>query len=137
MMQPNPQSITFQNVAGDWRSSPRILVTSSDQLESLLGSLSKSEPGIVNLESSTKDLLQLGIGGQFASAQFTTHDAKPRYLCAKAKTIRTANEVEFLCGGTPTPISPQLCISFEEAVSIADYFLKSGDRHPDFEWVEV
>lgn len=133
----NRPFVTSVNVAGDWTNSPRVPITSIEQLKALLGALLNHEPGIVNLESSTEDLLQLGIGGPFASAQFTTHDDKPRYLCAKTKTVRASSDVEFLCGGTPTPIPPELCLSFEEAVKIAEYFFKTGGRDSDFEWAEV
>ena len=61
----NRPSVTFLDVAGDWKSSPHIAVASIEHLKTLLGGLLKHEPGIVNLESSTKDLLQLGIGGPF------------------------------------------------------------------------
>jgi hypothetical protein len=133
----NRPSITFLNVAVDWKSNPSIPVVSIEHLRALLSSLSEKEPGIVNLESSTKDLLQLGIGGQFACALFTTHEDKPRYLSATTKTVRAKDDVEFLCGGTPTPIAPELCLSFEEAVKIAEYFFATGNRDPDIEWIEV
>src|SRR5215475_8962001 len=113
--------MTFLNIAGDWRSSTPVTVTSVEQLRNLLTPLSDKVPGIVNLEIKSKGLLQLGLGGSFACAQFTTIDVKPRYLSAKASEIRAKADVDFLCGGTPTPISPELCIQFDEAIKIAEY----------------
>ena len=135
-MQTNRQSFTFLNIAADWKTNPRILVVSSEQLRTLLSPLSKREPGFVELESPTSGLLQLGIG-KFACAQLTTRDDKPRYLAAKARTIRATSDVEFMCGGTPTPIAPELCLSPEEVISIAEHFFRTGDRDPSFEWVEI
>ena len=136
-MQTNHQNITLLNVSRDWKANPRISVTSVGQLRKLLMDLSTKEPGTVNLESTAGDLLQLGIGGKFAFAQFTTNEDKPRYLCAKPEMIRAMEDVEFLCGDTPTPISPGLCISFEDALKIAEYFFEKGGRDSSFEWVEV
>jgi len=136
MMQEDSPKLTFLNVAGDWKSSPHTPIISIEQLRDLLADLSKGKPGIVNLESKV-GLLQLGLGGQFACAQFTTRDDKPRYLSAKAKAFRATTDVEFLCGNTPTPIAPELCVSFGDALKIAEYFFTTGGRSPDFEWVEV
>jgi Immunity protein Imm1 len=136
MMQEDDTKLTFLNVAGDWKSSPHMSIISIKQLRNLLASLSIGEPGIVNLESKT-GLLQLGLGGPFACAQFTTRDEKPHYLSAKAKAIRATAHVEFLCGNTPTPIAPELCVSFADALKIAEYFFTTGSRSPDFEWVEI
>jgi len=137
MMQINRPTITFQNIAGDWKSSPRIPIISEEQLKTLMAGLSEGEPGIVEFESSENDRLQLGIGGPFVCAQFTTNECLSRYLCAKAKTVRATKDVEFLCGGTPTPIAPELCLSFEVAFKIADYFIRTGNRDPSVDWVEV
>lgn len=127
--------MTFQNIAVDWKSNPRISVVSIEQLRTLLAERSDKEPGIVSLESPASGLLQLGIGGPFAFAQLTTRDEK--YSSAKARKVRATSDVEFLCGGTPTPISPELCLSFEEVVQIAEYFFQTGERDPSFEWVEI
>lgn len=121
-MQANNPNMTFLNVGEDWKTSPRIPVVSAEQLRVLLIHLAGQEPGFVELESSTSGILQLGIGGQFACAQFTTRDDKPRCLAAKTRTVGATSDVEFLCGGTPTPIAPELCLTFEEAVSIAEQF---------------
>jgi hypothetical protein len=134
-MQTTRPSITFLNVAENWKSNPRIPIISIDQLRTLLIDLSGGEPGIVNLESTSSGMLQLGVGGPFACALFTTNEDKPHYLCAKSKIIRAVSYVEFLCGGTPTPISPEFCLSFDEAITIAEYFFKKEDRDPTFEWI--
>lgn len=136
-MQANHQNITFLNIAAHWKANPRIPVVSVDQLRTLLVSLSEQEPGFVELESATSGLLQLGIGGRFACAQFTTRDEKPRYLSAKPRIIHATNDVEFSCGGTPTPIPSELCLSFEEVIKIAEHFFETGNRDPNVEWVEI
>jgi hypothetical protein len=136
-MQTNHQNITFLNIAVDWKTNPRISVVSVEQLRSLLASLSSKESGFVELESSKKDRLQLGVGGKFACAQFTTHNDKPRYLSAKPQTVHATSDIEFLCGGTPTPIPPEMILLFDEAVRIAEYFFLTGERDPNIEWMEA
>ena len=129
--------MTFLNISTNWKTNPRISLVSVEQLRTMLIPLSEREPGFVELESPTTGLLQLGIGGKFACAQLTTHDDKPRYLAAKARTPRANSDVEFMCGGTPTPIAPELCLSPMEIISIAEHFFRTGDRDPNFEWVEI
>ena len=137
MMQPNHPNIIFSNIAANWKANPRISVVSIEHLRTLLIPLSEQEPGFVELESATSNLLQLGIGGRFACAQLTTCDDKPQYLSAQPRIVRATTDVEFLCGGTLTPIPPELCLSFQEAVKISEYFFETGNPDPDFEWVHV
>ena len=135
-MQKSHQNITFLNIAVNWKANPRIAVASVEQLRTLLAPLSGQEPGFIELDAAS-GLLQLGVGGPFACAQFTTRDNEPRYLSARPRTVRAAGDIEFLCGGTPTPIPRELCLSFKEAVEIAEYFFETGARNPEFQWAEV
>lgn len=135
-MQPNVQNTTFLNIAQNWEANPRIPVVSVGQLRDLITPLSAREPGFIELDSAS-GLLQLGLGGEFACAHFTTREHKPRYLAAQAKIVRATKDVEFLCGGTPTPIAPQLCLTFEDAVRIAEHFFRTQHRDPHFEWIEI
>ena len=136
-MQSNHQSMTLLDVSDDWESSPRVPIMSVEQLRDELIIYSKKRPGFLNLEFPSGNLLQLGLGGEFACAQFTRHDNMPPYLCAKAKSVRTTQDVEFLLGLTPTPVEPEKCLSFGEALKIAEYFFETGERDPTVEWVEV
>jgi Immunity protein Imm1 len=136
-MQPNHQNITFFDMATSGESSAHTPVASAEELRAKLIHLSKQEPRFVELRSAAGNRLQLGIGGQFACAQFLKQDNLPPYLCAKARTICAKDAVEFVCGGTPTPIPPELCLLFEDAVKIAEYFFETGDRYSAIEWMEV
>jgi hypothetical protein len=130
-------TITLLELANaDEKSAPRTAISSIVHLETTLARFSEQRPMIIELASSTGPRLQLGVGGQFACAQFIEGDNMPPYLCAKARTIRAKEDVEFLLGGTPTPIAPEQCLSFEEALGIAKCFFESGKRDPSVEWVE-
>lgn len=130
--------MTLLRVAGvDWESLPGIAIASVGHLRTLLTELSAGEPGIVELVSSTGNRLQLGVGGQFACSQFIKNDNMPPYLCGKTSLIRARGDVEFLLGGTPTPVDPEQCLSVEEAFKIAEYFFNTGERDPSVEWIAV
>jgi hypothetical protein len=138
MTQQNHHGITSFNIAGvNWESNPHIPIISVEQLRTLLATLSEATPGIVELESAEKDRLQLGIGGSFACAQFIKRDNMPPYLLAQSQIVRAKKDAEFLLGGTPTPIAPEHCLSFEEALQIAEHFFNTGGRDPNIKWVEV
>jgi hypothetical protein len=138
MMKTNNHNITLLNIAEDWKSNLPISIKTIDQMRMLLNDFVKQQqPGFVELNSSVGSRLQLGVGRQFACAQFVEHKSLPPYLCAKTKMIRADKDIEFLCGGTPSPIPPELCLSFDEAAKIAEYFFEVGERDPDFEWIEI
>lgn len=133
----NCMTIIFTDLAGAGVASASTAIGSIEQLRTIMTHLRRKEPRVVNLESVAKDILQLGVGGQFGFGQFLKQNRLPPYFCAKAQKMISNKHVEFLCGGTPTPIPPELCISFEDAVKIGEYFFATGARDPDFEWVEV
>jgi hypothetical protein len=127
--------ITCLNIAGG-ESSSHVPIISIEQLRGLLTRLVEGEAGMVQFESGDKDVLQLGIGGECACAHFTTHGARPRYLCAKPRTVGAGEDMGCCCGWTPTSVPAELCLSFEEAVKIAEHFLVTGGCDPGFDWVE-
>ena len=134
-MQTNPQNITFLDMAG--KSAPYLLIASVRDLKEKLIELLAQEPRFVEFKSAAGNRLQMGLGGRYACAQFLNQDNTPPYLCAKAKIVHTLSEVEFLCGGTETPIPPELCLSPPEAFHIAEWFYLTGERDAGFEWIEV
>jgi hypothetical protein len=136
-MQTHHQSITYLDMEGGGEPTPHESIKSIDELRTKLSQLAKQEPKLVEFKSAAGDRLQLGIGGPFACVQFLKQDNLPPYLCAKTQTFGTNRHIEFICGGTPSPIPPELCLSFHEAAQIAEYFYETGNRDPNVEWVEV
>lgn len=91
----------------------------------------------MSLESPQGNELLLGIGGEFMMAQFTSSGGDVPYVCAKTKAIKARDYVEFICGGTPTQIPPELCLSVDEGFKIAEHFFETGERALDAQWVEI
>jgi hypothetical protein len=136
-MEPEKGVTLFDVAKAGLESARRVQIRSIDELRAVLGRLRERPPGIVELASPAGTILQLGIGGQWACAQLLRGDGAPPYLCAKARTLRAPCDIEFELGGTPTPVAPAQCISFEDAMNIAEYFFKTGAKYPNIEWAEI
>ena len=128
--------ITFFPTAEGGDAGSRVAITSIEQLREILTGLAQGEPRMVRFESGMQDVLHLGIGSECACAHFTTGAGKLRHLCAKPQTMGAGEDAECACGWTPTCVPAELCLSFEEAVKIAEHFLVTGAYDPGFDWVE-
>lgn len=82
--------------------------------------------------------LLLGIGGLIACAQYSRRDGKPPYLMATTAGSKQRNEdVEFLTGGTLTPVPARYCLPLNVVKKIAVFFQKTGEASPAVEWEEI
>ena len=78
--------------------------------------------------------LYVGLGGPHAVAQFWDAEKERASFDAMAPQISASGSVDFLLGGTPTPMPPEYWLKPEDAVRVATYFLETGERHPDYKW---
>lgn len=128
----------FDRAPADWHSIPGIEITSAEYLNRVIQSFAMREAGIVELLSANGNRLQVGVGGGLCCVQFIKADNLPPYYCVNAQNpIPGEHEVEFLLGGTPTPVSRKQCLSLAEALDISTHFVSTGDWHPGFQWVPV
>lgn len=58
-------------------------------------------------------------------------------MAQSAKELPAREEMEFLAGGTLTPVSGRFCIPMELVEEIASHFLRTGERSADVEWEEI
>jgi len=94
-------------------------------------------PFICELVGQNGFRLHVGVGAN-GFVQYSSCDGSPPYLVALApRPEQRDKEIEFLCGGTPTPIPDRNCMPFESVREIAGYFLQTGRAHPAFSWEEV
>src|SRR5689334_4275066 len=105
-------------------------VTSEDELLSLLRAAVQAEPRVYELDGFQQGQLQLGLGGQYAVVHFIENADIPVSYDVRAQSPSALDYVEFLLGGTPTPIPPEYCVSSEEAVQAALFFFRTGERDP-------
>lgn len=124
----------FDRSSAEWRSDPGKAIRSADELLSVLHACAQGKPRVFELDAPEGAHLQLGLGGAYACAQFVTADDPPFSFDAETRSVTASDDVEFLLGGTPTPIAPEFCLSFAEALEVAEYFFETGQRDPTIVW---
>src|ERR1051326_6475767 len=133
--------VLFDRSIADWRSDSGLELASPTELRSALLEFAKGDPRIFDLRSPEGSILQLGLGGAFSFAQFldarSDRAGPPPSFVARAAQQRGSHEVEFSIATTPTPISPEYCLSLEEALRVAEYFFLKGERDPSARWDKV
>ena len=105
-------------------------------LVQILESMLRRKPFCCELRGENGYDLMIGIGS-LGHAQYSRADGDPPYLMALANKPSARRSVEFLLGGTATPIKARFCMPFEEIIDIARYFQETGERSPKVNWEEV
>jgi hypothetical protein len=111
-------------------------VTSSE-VGQLLRSLQTREPFLCSLEADSGTLL-VGVGRELGCIQFTPKNGGPPYLMATTGSMDNGDEyVEFLSGGTPSPIPRRYCLPWPLVERTVAAFLDQGFFPSDLQWEEV
>ena len=114
-----------------------VVVRDRERLLQILNGLLIRPPFVCELQGENDFLLHVGVG-EFGQAQYSRADGKPPYLMAVAPDPGPKEEdIEFLLGGTPTPISKRYCMPFKFICEIAGYFVETGRAHPGFSWEDA
>jgi hypothetical protein len=123
----------FDSSDVNWQSDRGLNVTSEDELRSAVDERKKGEPRIFDFLHSVGSTLQLGLGGPYACAQFIPSHRATSWD-ARAEPVRAADDIEFLLGGTPTPVAPEYCLEPGEALRVAQHFFQNGEMAPWIKW---
>jgi hypothetical protein len=128
----------FDRSQPSWKSDRGGTIRSREELTAALTDLSQGDPRIFEVVSRSGAALQFGLGGPYACAQFSEPipdmvEARSAWL-ARTKLPSTPGEIEFMLGGTPTPVAPEYCLSFQEILTILEHFHETAKRHPEFQW---
>jgi hypothetical protein len=109
----------------------------SSEVGQLLRSLQTREPFFCSLEADSGTLL-VGVGRELGCIQFTPKDGGPPYLMATTGSMEDDDEyVEFLSGGTPSPVPRRYCLPWLLVERTVAAFLDQGVVPSDLEWEEV
>ena len=90
-------------------------VATAAALDAVLDSLRYRHPFLLELQGSNGYRLLMGIGGPLGCVQNGRGDGNQPYLMAVEKIanhVTSEDEVEFLAGGTPSPIPRRQCVRF-------------------------
>lgn len=114
-------------------------VTSPATLVQLLEKLQSHTPFLLDLIGDNGYRLTTGIGSDLGCVQHSRNDGEPPYLIAvqKGDAVGGDDEVNFLAGGTATPILRRQCIPMELLKRVAVHFLSTGERSDEVAWEEV
>jgi hypothetical protein len=114
------------------------IIADSEQLSRLLDSLRTRTPFLAQLFGDNGYSLMVGIGGTIGCVQYSRSDGNSPYLVAVAPNQTPEDgDIEFLCGGTATPVSKRYILPFEKVKEIAGYFLETGARSAKIRWEEI
>ncbi len=133
--------LLFDRSGADWPTRHGTPVTSATELQQVLHRLSEGPPRIFDLVSPDGITLQFGVGGNFAFAQFSKpsvdRPSTRSAWVARAERPRTRTHIEFATADIPTPIPPEYCLSVEELILVAEFFLTTQARHPAVAWEKL
>jgi hypothetical protein len=83
-------------------------------------------------------MLTVAWSTEMACVQYGPSDGKPPYMMALGDPAGDPDAyIEFLTGGTPTPLSRRFCMPVAKAREIIVNFLQDGQRSTMAEWEEI
>ena len=104
------------------------------ELEEVLEKLRNRDPFFFELVGENGYQLLVGLG-ELGCAQYRRDDGAGLYQVAVAPAAHDVDGyLEFLAGGTSTPVSKRYCMPLEQVKQIIFYFLETGGCSPDFSW---
>jgi hypothetical protein len=131
-------SVTFQDLQDEHNKLNGMRVSDPLELRVLFDALKHREPFLFELHSDEGSTLTIGLGMELACVQHTGVGGDPPYLIALNQSAADdGGLVEFLAGGTPTPIPRNYCFPISEIEAIAVEFLTNGSKRPVAVWEEV
>jgi hypothetical protein len=114
-------------------------VADGEELRKLLYLLVEQEPKVFVLEMAINAMFTIGIGLPYGFVQFSKNN-EPPYLIATVEEslggIDWDEEVEFMAGGTPTPIAKRWCLPYDQVVKTITHFFQNNEL-PQLKWEEI
>jgi hypothetical protein len=111
--------------------------SSQEALEILDALVLSREPFFCSLTSDAGQELLVGVG-RIGCVQHGAAGESPPYLMAVSAPIEATGEfVEFLTGGTPSPVPRHYCMEWQIVREVVAYFIEHGIPSPDVGWEEI
>ena len=108
------------------------------EFQNMLESVRDRLPFIAELIGDNGFKLMFGLGARYGCVQFSSVNDDPPYLMTvNPNLLDSEGDVEFLCGGTPTPVDKRYCLPYDAFVEILAEFVQTGERKPDVLWEEI
>ena len=132
-------NVQFQDLEKDDNPRNGESFANPEELLDLLDELRSSRPPFMcELVGNNGFTLTVGIGGDTGCVQHAPSDGTPPYLMAIDPTTgkSTVEEMEFVVGGTATPIDGRYCLPFATVKDVVAEFAVSGNRSAAVNWEE-
>ena len=129
---------TFQDMQDDRNEKNGSYISDASSFDALLRSFEEREPFCFLLTGENGFTLTVSWSSQVGSVQFSSCRGEPPYLMAIIPAAAgKAKFVEFLSGGTPTPIEDRFCLPLDQIRKIVLDFLVYGTRPDSVEWEPI
>lgn len=116
----------------------RSTIVDAEQLDTLFATFRERKPFFCELSANNSYKLVLGVGRELGCAQFGRKDGRPPYFMAVGNPeLERDTFVEFLAGGTASPIPTRYCMSMDTIRRIAHEFLIEGCQPGSVNWEEI
>ena len=127
----------FNIIESDGQKSELMISTVKD-FSDILYKLQRKGSRVVIIELPQMGSFTVGIGSPYGFVQFSKN-GEPPYLVASDNYDETkeTDDIEFDSGGTPTPISKNLCIPYKKVVDILVYFFDNKEMPGFIKWVKI
>jgi Immunity protein Imm1 len=126
-------TIVFYDMEDEANPLNGIAIHDTDRLRSILLSLQDRERFTCELDRANGSELVLGVG-PIGFAEYSRDGDAPYLYAITNRTVIHGGYVEFLAGGTPTPVDARFCMPFDDVIKIAVYFMETGKASPRFAW---
>jgi hypothetical protein len=109
----------------------------SSILATFFQSLAGREPFMFELRGENGFMLTVGVAADCGTVQYSPSEGLPPYLMARGDETDESEFMEFLAGGTPTPIPKRFCLPLDRVQKIMQDFFTHGEKSDAVEWEEI
>jgi Immunity protein Imm1 len=114
------------------------LIPNANELGDLLDRKRQASPFIAEFCGAGDFELTVGLGGDYGCVQRNLIDGTPPYLMALSRRPPMKRGcIEFLCGGTPTPVAARYILRFHELKEVVLDFALTGGMSDAVFWREL
>lgn len=114
------------------------VIAGNAKLAVLLDRRRNDAPFVAELRGDNGFMLVFGMGAGIGCVEYRRTDGDPPYLMGiSSHPTVESGDIEFMCGGTPTPIPARNILEFGELKQTLIHFLETGERTDLISWESV
>lgn len=130
--------IYFRNYQDERDPDQGRLISSEDEVASLLDRKRQASPFIAEFCGADDFEITVGLGGDYGFVQYNLIDGATPYLMALSRQPPMRRGcIEFMCGGTLTPVAARYIMRFHEVKQVVLNFARTGGKSDSVLWREL